>query len=55
MCFRFGFLQSGEVVVPSDVVYDPVVHSSHGDVRTDSIKAPQYTEVAIKASKTDPV
>ena len=41
-------------MVPSDSAYDPAVHLSHGDVWTDSIKAPQYIEIAIKVSKTDP-
>ena len=35
MCF-FGFLQSGEVVVPSNSMYDPAVHLSHGDVWLDN-------------------
>ena len=52
MCF-FGFLRSGEVVVPSVSEYDPAVHLSVGDVRVDSTSAPQYLEVRIKASKTD--
>ena len=53
MCF-FGFLRSGEVVVPSDREYDASVHLSYGDVRVDSTENPQFIEVAIKASKTDP-
>ena len=51
-CF-FEFLQSGEVVVPSAATYDPSVHLSHGDVKVDSISAPSYITVMIKASKTD--
>ena len=35
-CF-FGFLQSGEVVIPSAVAYDPSVHLSHGNVKVDSV------------------
>ena len=50
MCF-FGFLRSGEIVVPSDGAYDPSAHLSYGDVRTDSLVNPSYITVA---SKTDP-
>ena len=53
MCF-FGFLRSGEVVVPSEREYDATVHLSYGDVRVDNTENPQFLEVAIKASKTDP-
>eukprot|EP00731_Ephydatia_muelleri_P033273 Em0027g21a len=53
MCF-FGFLRSGEIVVPSDAEYDASVHLSYGDVKADSVQKPSYLEVAIKASKTDP-
>ena len=51
-CF-FGFLRSGEVVVPVAAAYDPSVHLSHGDVKVDSISAPSYVTVTLKASKTD--
>jgi len=53
MCF-FGFLRSGEVVVPTDDQYDETVHLSYGDVRVNNTANPQYLEVKIKASKTDP-
>ena len=53
MCF-FGFLQSGEIVVPSATTYNPAVHLSYGDLKADNIATPQYIEVIIKASKTDP-
>ena len=53
MCF-FGFLRAGEVVVPSDSQFDPSSHLAYGDVRVDNTAAPQYLEVRIKASKTDP-
>ena len=53
MCF-FGFLRSGEIVVPSATTYNPAVHLSYGDVKADNIATPQYIEVTIKASKTDP-
>ena len=39
MCF-FGFLRTGEVVVPSEMVYDAAVHLSMGDVRVDSRAKP---------------
>jgi hypothetical protein len=32
----------------------PAMHLSAGDVRVDSRSTPQYLEVHIKASKTDP-
>ena len=51
-CF-FGFLRSVEVV-PSDSEYDAAVHLSFGDVRLDNTTDPQFLEVTIKASKTDP-
>ena len=53
ICF-FGFLRSGEIVVPSDSEYDPTTHLSYGDVRLDNAINPQFLEVTIKASKTDP-
>ena len=52
MCF-FGFLRSGEIVIPSDSSYDPAAHLSYGDVRVDSTSAPSFIEVHIKSSKTD--
>ncbi len=52
MCF-FGFLRSGEAVVPSEGSYDPEVHLSVGDVRVDDRRNPSYIEVHVKASKTD--
>jgi len=53
MCF-FGFLRSGEVVISSDNKYNKIVHLSYGDVRINITVNPQYLEVRIKASKTDP-
>ena len=50
----FGFLRAGEVVVPSASDYDPALHLSHGDVRAENTTTPQYLEIQIKASKTDP-
>ena len=50
----FGFLRSGEVVVPSDSGFDTSTHLAHGDVRVDNVRHPSFLEVRIKASKTDP-
>ena len=49
-----GFLWSGEVVVPGGSRFDPTVHLAHGDVRVNSYQDPQFLQVQIKASKTDP-
>ncbi len=53
LCF-FGFLRMGEAVVPSDADYDPSVHLSFRDVQVNSFDRPEWIEVRIKASKTDP-
>jgi len=53
MCF-FGFLRAGEVVVPSEGGFDPSSHLAYGDVRANNLSTPQFLEVWIKASKTDP-
>ena len=53
MCF-FGFLRAGEIVVPSDVSFDPAVHLAYGDVRVDNQSSPSCLEVHLKSSKTDP-
>ena len=53
ICF-FGFLRSGEVVVPSQSAYDSAVHLSIGDVRLENTTDPGYVQVQIKSSKTDP-
>lgn len=53
LCF-FGFLRTGEVVVPADGAFDPLRHLAYGDVRIDDYRNPQSLEVRIKASKTDP-
>ena len=52
-CF-FGFLRSGEIVVPSAREFDPGVHLSFGDVTLDNLEDPQVVQINIKASKTDP-
>ena len=53
MCF-FGFLRTGEIVVPSDTEYDKNVHLSVEDVLVDNVMSPKWLEIRIKASKTDP-
>ena len=53
LCF-FGFLQSGEVVCPSEKGYDPERHVCLNDVKTDSHQSPSRLEVTLKGSKTDP-
>ena len=53
MCF-FGFLRSGEVVVPSQSSWDPATHLCYGDVTLDSADSPSLIQVRLKASKTDP-
>lgn len=53
LCF-FGFLRTGEAVVPSEKAYDPAVHLNYADAQIDNTTSPQWMEVRIKASKTDP-
>ena len=53
MCF-FGFLRCGEIVVPSDSTFDATSHLAAGDVQVDNTSNPQYIQVNIKVSKTDP-
>ena len=53
LCF-FGFLRTGEVVVPTESTWDPSIHLVYGDLRIDSLQNPQVLEVHVKASKTDP-
>ena len=53
MCY-FGFLRSGEVVVPSDSGFEAEAHLAHGDVLVNDVAHPKFLEVRLKASKTDP-
>ncbi len=53
LCF-FGFLRMGEVVVPSDSEFDPGMHLRFQDVKLNNASCPQWLEIRIKASKTDP-
>ena len=50
----FGFLQSGEMVVPSQSTYDAAVQLSVGDVQLENTTDPKYVQMLIKSSKTDP-
>ena len=52
-CF-YGFLRAWEIVIPTDTGFDPEVHLTQGDVRVNDVRDPQYLEVRLKASKTDP-
>ena len=57
MCFMhcfYGFLRSGEIMVPSRTSYDPGAHLSQGDVATDDPGKTTMVQIKIKASKTDP-
>ena len=52
LCF-FGFLRLGEAVVPASG-YDPEVHLSFADARVNDRSSPEWMEVRIKSSKTEP-
>jgi len=55
VCMYFlGFLWVGEVVAPGISKFDSSTNLCAGDVRVDNRANPQYLEVRIKASKTDP-
>ena len=53
LCF-FAFLRAGELTVPSDGSYDPVVHLSFSDLAVDNLQKPSSLRNTIKQSKTDP-
>jgi hypothetical protein len=53
VCF-FGFLRSGEMVVPDGASFDAEAHLAVGDVRVNDPSNPEFLEVRLKASKTDP-
>ena len=53
MCF-FGFMRTGEIVVPSDSGFDHSVHLAFGDVRVDSCSTPTNLVVNLKTSKMNP-
>ena len=50
----FGFLHTGEVVVPSNTGFSSNFHLAVGDISMDSHSSPSYLVVCIKVSKTDP-
>ena len=52
--FFYGFLRSGEVVVPSEAEFDPSQHLTYEDIAVDDKKQPSFITVMIKQSKTDP-
>ena len=41
-------------MTPGKNKFDPMIHLAYGDVTVNSHQDPQYLEVKIKASKTDP-
>jgi len=53
MCF-VRFLKVGEVVAPNDTGFASSPHLSYADVRVNNVTDPQYQQVRLKASKTDP-
>ena len=53
LCF-FGFLRSGEVVMPTETEFDDQSHLCFEDIRVDDWCNPSYLQVTLKASKTDP-
>ena len=53
LCF-FGFLCSGEIVCPTETVFDPQSYLAFADVAVDNRSTPSAIWVCIKASKTDP-
>ena len=50
----FGFLCMGEVIIPTLSSYDPATYLCFGDMKVGNYENPQFLEVCIKASKTDP-
>ena len=52
LCY-YGFLRSGEIMVPSEAGYDGSVHLNAEDVSVDKSDNPTIVKVRIKASKTD--
>ena len=50
----FGFLRTGELTVPSDKAYDPLVHLNQSDIAVDNPSQPTVIWVTIKHSRTGP-
>ena len=53
LCF-FGFMRSGEIIVPSDTTFEDSTHLTFADVAVDNLTSPSMLRVHLKASKTDP-
>ncbi len=49
----FAFLRVGELTVPDDNSYDPVVHLSMGDIAISDSRTPSAVRIHIKQLKTD--
>ena len=50
----FSFLRCSEFTVPQEHEYDPTVHLSYKDVAVDCRRDPQFIQIHIKQSKTNP-
>ncbi len=50
----FGFLRAGEMTVPSDDRFDPIMHLTWSDIALDVPRRPEVVRVHIKQSKADP-
>ena len=50
----FGFLRVDEMIVLSDLSFDPSVHLSESDMAVDEPAATSVMRVSIKQSKVDP-
>ncbi len=50
----FGFMRTGELIVPSDTGFDASVHLAWGDVVVDDPSSSAVVSVKLKPSKTDP-
>ena len=53
LCF-FGFLRSGEVILPFDSSFDPATHLTINDISVNDTTNPTWLKLCLKASKTDP-
>ena len=49
----FGFFRLGELITPSDTVFDPATHLTLKDVTIDQRENPSLVQVRLKVSKTD--
>ena len=53
ICF-FGFMRSGEIIVPEGATFDSSTHLGIQDVAVDRKAEPQMVQITLKVSKTDP-